>query len=83
LDYKLTPYLAYFFAGIFIIVRCVFRVVEFSVTPYYNAIAHHEAFELGFDGVMMILVCIILTGMHPGVALADAYQAAKLHVGKV
>jgi hypothetical protein len=76
-------YPAYFFACIFIIVRCVFRVVELSVPPYYNVIARHEAFELGFDGVMMILVCIILTVMHPGVALADAYQAAKIHAGKV
>jgi hypothetical protein len=32
---------------------------------------------------MMILVCIILTVMHPGVALADAYHAAKLHAGKI
>jgi len=67
---------AYFFAGIFIIFRCIFRVVEFSLPPYYNVIARHESFVLGFDGVMMILVCIILAVMHPGVMLAAAYQQA-------
>lgn len=53
-------------------------MVEFSLA-FKNVIAHHEAFTLGFDGTMMVIACIILTVMHPGVALADAYQEAKFH----
>lgn len=64
-------------AGILILIRCTFRVVEFSL-PFGNLIAHHEAFALGFDGALMVLACFILTAMHPGRVLTEAYQDAKL-----
>lgn len=70
---------ALLFAGTFILVRCTFRVVELSL-PFENIVARHEAFALGFDGVMILLACITLTVIHPGIMLADAYREAKLYV---
>ncbi|KAH8695214.1 RTA1 domain protein [Talaromyces proteolyticus] len=60
--------IAFFFAGLFIFVRSVFRCAELS-NGFGGALANDQITFMVLEGAMMVLACGLLTFFHPGLII--------------
>jgi magnesium-transporting ATPase (P-type) len=69
-----TLLLAMYVVSILILVRSVFRMVEF-IDGYGGYIMGHEVFIYIFDAVLMVLVMAILNFWHPSFVIRDGKRS--------
>jgi hypothetical protein len=69
-------------ASFLIIVRSIFRVVEY-LQGFDGYLLHHEAYLYIFDALLMLLVMLLFNAVHPGkvVALAKHKSATDYEFG--
>lgn len=67
---------ALYVASILIMVRSIFRVVEY-LQGFDGYLLHHEAYLYIFDALLMFLVMVLLNVIHPsGLAASMKHKAA-------
>lgn len=67
-------------ATIFLFVRAVFRVAELSGS-FKGKLAQNQVLFMVLDGAMVLLACIILVALHPGVAFKGVWEEASFRWG--
>ncbi|KAJ3147926.1 hypothetical protein HDU89_005000 [Geranomyces variabilis] len=77
-EWKTLMY-ALYLSSLFILVRSVFRVIEFS-DGFDGPIATNEPLMYVFDFTLMLLACSVFLGVHPGAKLGSA---GRTYVEKV
>jgi len=56
--------MALYTTSFFILVRSIFRLIEFS-SGFDGPILHHEVYIYIFDAVLMLFVMLIMNWIHP------------------
>lgn len=68
-----------YIASIFIMVRSIFRVVEY-LQGFDGYLLHHEAYLYIFDALLMFLVMVLLNVVHPSeLAASMKHKTATDH----
>lgn len=65
-----TVLLALYVVSALILVRSVFRLVEYK-GGYDGYVMTHEAFGYGFDALLMFVSMVVMNAYHPAVILVD------------
>ncbi|KAJ3156635.1 hypothetical protein HDU86_003859 [Geranomyces michiganensis] len=72
---------ALYMASVLILIRSVFRVIEFS-DGFDGPIATNEALMYVFDFTLMLLACCIFLGVYPGKLLVASSSSGRTHAEK-
>jgi hypothetical protein len=73
---------ALYAAGILILIRSVFRVIEFT-QGNNGTIMTHEVFLYLFDGILMLGVMVLFNLIHPGEIIGRKAQNSSIVLGEV
>lgn len=73
-----TVLLALYVVSILILVRCIFRLVEYR-EGFNGYLMTHEVYMYIFDALLMFIAMIVMNVYHPAVILGDGKTGRALH----